>query len=228
MALAAVTPLIFPTTQPAPALLSAPGVPYTSNHPALRNNGTTTSNYWYVYANNNGTAYIFSLSPLSGNDWPKFLNVTATGSWNDNKVPLDITSTPNFAGAFSIRNHGGADSEYLSMACGTNSTEGAIKRNGMDDGGDALSFIPVQESALNDDQRYIINYGLGLIAGTAPEVRVSDKKDHSFQINCNVGQTNFLNPFTLPTQTENQRGVFQFYRSGETANFNPHCRGIIM
>lgn len=190
---------------------------YNTKHPSDRNDGTSTCSYWYVYNNQDGTVYVFSLSSLSGNDWPKFLNVSATGSWSDSMVALDINPNTSYSGAFSIRNHGGGDGEYLSMACGTNSTEGAIKRNGMSDGGNPLSFIPVQENALDDDQRYIMNYGIGVIEGTAPIVRVSNQKDHYFHINCNGRNAYYFNTFTFPTQTENERGVFQFYRVGETA-----------
>lgn len=143
---------------------------YTPNHPSLHNQPGVTCGYWYVYNNSDGSVYMYSLSTLNDNASPKFLNVSETASWLTTpsqklEISASTYSNPTATPAFSIRNLGGADNEYLSMACGSNSTSGAIKRNSMTDGGNPLQFISVNVNTLTEAQRNVMDYGIRMIEG---------------------------------------------------------------
>ena len=136
-----------------------------NKHPDARDNGTTTSSKWYVY-NDNNTYYIVSLSTLEGNTTPKFLKVGASkntkATYSETKEPITIVNSNNTANDFTIESKtyhsqlisGSASSTvYLSAACGTQSTSGAVSADtNANDGGSPWVFIPCDASTLTTEQ----------------------------------------------------------------------------
>lgn len=171
-----------------PSIGDCPWTNYRNNHPTERNNGTTTCSYWYLY-NDEGTYYIFSLSTLNGNTAPKFLqlgtpsntNSVKLARWSSDKVALEVVDNPNATNSVGIRNVGvTANNGYLSMACGTKSTDGSIKVDALTDGGAKLALKSVAETELSAEQKAVMTAGIA-ICEKAPSYPTFDaEKQYTF------------------------------------------------
>ena len=194
---------------------------HVDKHPSDRNDGTTTSSKWYIH-NDNGTYYIVSLSTLGNNTEPLFLapatanNTVST--YSTDKVALTIAQHQSYTVTGSDGNtyhcylisNSASTNVYLSAACGTASTSGAVKTdtNG-NDGGAPWVFIPCDEStltteqvALRDKAIEIINYEIPT-AGKVYTIKAhfTDKTD--LYLTSNTEAENLLLP--MPTEaTANQ------------------------
>lgn len=147
-----------------------------SKHPASRNSSETSS-YWYIY-NDADRYYIVSLSALQTDDVPRFLK--PGGQYNEltkfvyAPEPIVLSAHPTYTyqvGStlypYTLISDADTPNVFLSGACGTRSTAGAVRADSnTSDGGAPWRFLPTTLE-LTAEQRAIVSRAVTLIEGTA-------------------------------------------------------------